>query len=153
MMQDNDFESVVKEICRKDSRYDRDAYSFVRESLDFTSKMLNKPREGAARHISGPELLEGARAYALQEFGPLALTVLHSWGIKATSDFGEIVFSLVETGKLGKTDEDKREDFANGYDFSEVFAKPFMPVSAPETEGTGRKKVSRRRKTPTRKGN
>lgn len=153
MMPDNDFDGVVKEICLKDARYDRDAYFFVRESLDFTSKTLNKPREGAARHVSGPELLEGARAYALQEFGPLALTVLHSWGIKTTSDFGEIVFSLVATGKLGKTDEDRKEDFANGYDFAEVFAKPFMPLSAQKTEGAGRKKVTRRRKSPTRKGN
>ena len=153
MMQDNDFEEAVTEIRLKDSRYDRDAYFFVRESLDFTSKTLNKPREGTARHVSGAELMEGARAYALQEFGPLALTVLNSWGIKTTSDFGEIVFNLVETGKLGKTHEDKKEDFANGYDFTEVFVKPFMPASVQPAEGTERKKAPRRRKTPTRKGN
>ena len=153
MMQDRDFAAVIKDICKKDSRYDRDAYFFVRESLDFTSKMLNKPREGAARHITGAELLEGIRSYALQEFGPLALTVLHSWGVKNTLDFGEIVFSLVETGKLGKTSEDKREDFANGYDFLEVFSKPFLPMSVQPPVGTDRKKVSHRRKTPTRKGN
>jgi len=153
MPEDRDFCAVIKDICRKDSRYDRNAYFFVRESLDFTSKLLNKPREGTARHMTGPELLEGIRSYALQEFGPLALTVLNSWGVKNTLDFGEIVFNLVETGKLGKTDEDKKEDFANGYDFQEVFAKPFLPASVQPSAETGRKKISRRRKTPTRKGN
>jgi uncharacterized repeat protein (TIGR04138 family) len=153
MTQDRDFAAVIKDICKKDSRYDRDAYFFVRESLDFTSKTLNKPREGTAHHITGPELLEGIRCYALQEFGPLALTALNSWGIRNTLDFGEIVFNLVETGKLGKTSEDKKEDFANGYDFQEVFAKPFLPTSVQPPAGTDRKKTSRRRKTPTRKGN
>ena len=153
MTQDGDFAAVVKQICRKDSRYDRDAYFFVRESLDFTSKMLNKPREGAARHLTGPELLEGIRCFALQEFGPLALTVLHSWGVRTTLDFGEIVFNLVETGKLGKTPEDRKEDFANGYDFQEVFAKPFVPASIPPPEETNRKRGGRRRKAPARKGN
>lgn len=152
MMQDADFAGVVRDIRKKDPRYDRDAYFFVREALDFTSKMLNKPREGVARHVSGPELLEGIRAYALQEFGPLALTVIHSWGITCTGDFGDIVFNLVETGKLGRTDEDKKEDFANGYDFHEVFAKPFMPASAQERTGPDRKTANRRRKAPTRKG-
>mgnify|MGYP001560289501 CR=1 FL=1 len=151
--QDRDFVDVIKDICRKDSRYDRDAYFFVRESLDFTSKSLNKPSEGAGRHVSGPELLEGLRAYALQEFGPMALTVLNAWGLRNTGDVGEIVFNLVESGKLGKTHEDKKDDFANGYDFHEAFAKPFMPASAREPAGMDRKKVNRRRKTPARKGN
>ena len=153
MIQDHDFAAIIKGICLKDPRYDGDAYFFVREALDFTSKMLNKPREGAARHVSGPELLEGIRAYALQEFGPMALTVFSSWGIKRTGDFGDIVFNLVETGKLGKTDEDTKEDFANGYDFQEVFAKPFMPSSAQDPAGAARKKLSRRRKASTRKEN
>jgi len=152
MMQDLDFAGVVKEICRKDSRFDRDAYYFVRESLDFTSKMLNKPRTGGARHVSGPELLDGIRVYALQEFGPMALTVFNAWGVKSTDDFGEIVFNLVGTGKLGKTEEDKKEDFAHGYNFHEAFAKPFMPASTPESVVAARKKTSRR-KSPARKEN
>ena len=151
MMQDTDFSGVVKTICRKDPRYDRNAYYFVREALDFTSKTLNKPREGLARHVSGPELLEGIRAYALQEFGPMTLPVFNSWGIQRTGDFGDIVFNLIQTGKLGKTDEDKKEDFSDCYDFHEVFAKPFMPASGRKPGSPARKPISRRRKTPTRK--
>lgn len=129
-MSDLSFDDALKLICSKDSRYEPDAYYFVSEGLTYTAKMLKRPRQGTGRHISGRELLEGIRGYAIQEFGPMALTVLRSWGITRTEDVGEIVFNMVEVGKLGKTDQDKREDFANGYDFTEAFAVPFMPQAA-----------------------
>lgn len=130
-MQETPFIEVVKGICTEDPRYHSDSYAFVRESLDFTAKMLKKPAEGTERHLTGQELLEGIRKYALEEFGPMARTVLNEWGVKRTEDFGEIVFNLVEAGTLGKTKDDKREDFANGYDFHEAFSKPFIPASTP----------------------
>jgi uncharacterized repeat protein (TIGR04138 family) len=128
-MQESELIEAARKICRKDPRYDREAYVFMREVLDYTVKVLEKPAQGPARHVTAAELLEGVRAYALQEFGPMALTVLRSWGIARTEDFGEIVFNLVESGVLGKTAEDRKEDFANGYDFGEVFRKPFEPQS------------------------
>ncbi|MFC1497112.1 Minf_1886 family protein [Verrucomicrobiota bacterium] len=126
-MQELDFGKIVKDIISKDPRYDAEAYSFTREAVDFTVKTLDKPIEGPDRHISGRELLDGIRQYALQEFGPMALTVFRIWGINNTSDFGEMVFALVDSGVLGKTEQDNKEDFANGYDFNEAFAKPFLP--------------------------
>jgi len=126
-MRKNGFKESVKQIVLDDPRYDMEAYAFVRESLDFTMKRLSKPNKGEERHISGKELAEGIRDYALQEFGPIALKVLNSWGVERTEDFGEIVFNLVESGELGKRDEDSREDFNNLYDFEEVFKKPFLP--------------------------
>lgn len=125
-MGDLTFEDAVRRICEKDGRFDPDAYFFVSEGLDYTAKQLKRPR-GPGHHVSGRELLEGIRAFALREFGPLARTVLKSWGIERTGDFGEIVFNLVEIGKLGKTDQDKREDFVDGYDFEEAFTRPFLP--------------------------
>lgn len=141
------FPEAIAEIVRKDPRYEPDAYFFLREALDFTSKLLNKPHAGPGRHLSGAELLDGIRKFALQEYGPMALTLLKTWGITRTEDVGEIVFNLVESGKLGKTDNDKREDFANGYDFFETFARPFLPKSQTKSrkssarrEGTSRKR-------------
>ncbi|MBN1268340.1 MAG: hypothetical protein JXB04_02035 [Kiritimatiellae bacterium] len=121
------FEDAVQQILSEDPRYTEQAYLFVREALDFTIKLLAKPAEGPGRHVSGAELLEGIRQHALKEFGPLARTVLGRWGIQRTEDFGEIVFHLVEKGVLGKTDEDRREDFAGGYDFDTAFRRPFLP--------------------------
>ena len=123
------FMEDVRKICEADPRYDAAAYYFIREALDYTVKTLNKPPEGAGRHVSGKELLEGARRYALKEYGPMAMTVLGAWGVKRTEDIGEVVFNLVESKRLGKTESDSREDFRGGYDFYEAFRKPFAPAS------------------------
>jgi len=124
------FEEALHLILEKDARFDAHAYHFVREALDFTVRLLAKPVEGPSRHVTGGELLEGIRQFALQEYGPLTKTVLHRWGIRRCEDFGEIVFNLVEMGVLGKTEEDRREDFAGGYDFDDAFARPFLPARA-----------------------
>ncbi len=150
-MQEAPFREVVRRICRKDPRYAPEAYLFVRETLDFTARMLEKPQEGLGRHVSGQELLEGVRAFALQQFGPMALTVLEAWGIRRTEDVGEIVFNLVETGKLGKTENDTRGDFAGGYDFQKAFGDPFLPKSKPEETGSqGNRQGGRPTRRPPR---
>ena len=132
-MHKHNFAEVVDEIVRKDSRYERDSYYFVREGLDFTLKMLKKHTrtQTAHRHVSGHELLEGLRRYALDQFGPMAKTVLDHWGVRKCDDFGEIVFNMVERGVLGKTEQDKLEDFRGGYDFDEAFVKPYRPTPRP----------------------
>jgi uncharacterized repeat protein (TIGR04138 family) len=127
------FSDALNDILARDSRYDESAYLFVRESLDFTIKLLNKPKEGPNRHVRGVELLEGLRQYALQEFGPMAKTVLNHWGIHQCLDFGHIVFNLVQQGVLGKTEEDQLQDFAGGFDFEDAFRKPFRPRSRVST--------------------
>jgi uncharacterized repeat protein (TIGR04138 family) len=139
-MNDTSFQQAVAEICAREPRYAADSYYFLREALDYTVKSLKKPAEGPERHVTGRELLEGIRAFALQEFGPLALTVLHTWGIERTEDFGEIVFNLVEAGRLGKTDKDDRADFAKGYDFREVFAQPYEVAPPPRARRLRRRK-------------
>jgi uncharacterized repeat protein (TIGR04138 family) len=119
-------EEILEGILARDTRYAAEAYLFVRAGLDFTVRRLEKPR-----HISGQELLDGIREFALAEFGPMTKTILNGWGIRQTEDVGEIVFNMVETGLLGKTEKDSRADFANGYDFDEVFRKPFLPAGHP----------------------
>jgi uncharacterized repeat protein (TIGR04138 family) len=121
------FQDTVAEICKKDARYQADAYFFLVEALDVTVKDIRKNQPDHGRHVSGRELLEGIKDYALDEFGPLTHTVFSEWGIRATLDFGEIVFNLVEAGRLGKTDSDSRDDFKNAYDFDEAFLLPFEP--------------------------
>jgi uncharacterized repeat protein (TIGR04138 family) len=123
------FQDTVAEICKKDARYQPDAYFFLVEALDVTVKDIRKNQPDHGRHVSGKELLEGIKEYALDEFGPLTHTVFAEWGIHATLDFGEIVFNLVEAGRLGKTESDSREDFKNAYDFDKAFLLPFEPQS------------------------
>lgn len=138
-MQDPDFAEIVNLICKEDPRFDRKAYDFVRLGLDHTVKELRKKdaaRAEKSRHVSGPELLDGLRAYALDQFGPLTKTVLNAWGVSRCSHFGDIVFNLIEYNVFSKTDSDRREDFSDIYDFEAAFVKPFEPARRPRSSGS-----------------
>jgi len=130
-MQELTFESTLPLILAKDGRYQSEAYVFVKEALDYTQKLVMKPNRDEIRHVSGQELLEGIRAFALTQFGPMATMVFAEWGIRRCEDFGEIVFNMVESGLLGKTEQDSRADFQAGYDFEAAFQKPFRPEHKP----------------------
>ena len=124
-MHELSFEEAVQQILTNDSRFHREAYGFVRDALDHTKKTVGKK----SLHVSGQQLLEGIREFGLSVYGPMTVTVFEEWGIKDCKDFGEIVFNLVENGVLAKTESDRRDDFANGYDFWEAFRKPFLPAA------------------------
>ena len=128
-MQEVNFDEALDVICAQDPRFARDAYHFIRESLDFTQKLISKENRGPIRHVTGQELLDGLRQYALQQYGPMAVTVLEEWGVNHCRDFGDIVFNMVEHSLLAKTEKDSRDDFQNGYDFTDAFRKPFWPQS------------------------
>jgi len=139
-MQEVSFEEGLERIRAKDGRYDRDAYEFVRDALDHTRKLIGKERPG--QHVTGQELLNGIRDFAILKFGPMAITVLEEWGIRTCPDFGEIVFNMIEAELLAKEKKDSRRDFEGGYDFYDAFRKPFLPSSklpppvAPEPKAT-----------------
>lgn len=124
------FADAIARICASDRRYPPDAYLFLNEGLVETLKHIHE-REKKPRQITGAELADGLRQYALGQFGPMAMTVLGRWGIRSTRDFGEIVFVLLAAGLLGKTDDDKIEDFDNLYDFDHAFRAPFRPKPRP----------------------
>jgi len=126
-MQKIGFAEALDSIVTSDPRYQREAYIFLRDALDFTTKQQKKVKGTTVRHVSGPELLGGVRQYALKEFGPLVITVFDSWGIRSTEDVGHMVFNLIGAGIFGKTDDDSIEDFKAVYDFQEAFTKPFAP--------------------------
>ena len=126
-MQELTFDSTLALILGKDSRYHRDAYLFVKDALDHTQKVVVKESREQLRHVTGQELLEGIRSYALNQFGPMTEMVFAEWGVNRCEDFGEIVFNMVEIGLLGKTEEDSRDDFRNGYSFHDAFRRPFLP--------------------------
>lgn len=127
-MQKIGFAEALDSIVAGDPRYHRDAYVFLRDALDFTTKQQKKAKGSPVRHVAGPELLEGVRTYALKEFGPMVVTVFSYWGIRRCEDIGHMVFNLIGAGIFGKTEEDTIEDFKSVYDFEEVFVKPYLPA-------------------------
>ncbi|MGH7943067.1 MAG: Minf_1886 family protein [Limisphaerales bacterium] len=135
-MHELSFDLKVDQILARDLRYRREAYVFIREALDFTQKLMSRENRQKVRHVTGKELLDGIRQFALKEFGPMAATVLGEWGITSCPDFGELVFNMVDAGLLARTDQDRREDFQNGYDFTSAFRRPFLPRDKQDGETT-----------------
>jgi uncharacterized repeat protein (TIGR04138 family) len=131
-MQKIGFAEALESVVGSDPRYQREGYIFLRDALDFTTKQQKKTKGVSVRHVTGPELLDGVRQYALKEFGPMVMTVFDSWGIRSCEDIGHMVFNLIGAGVFGKTEQDSIEDFKNVYDFKEAFMKPFAPTK-PET--------------------
>lgn len=126
-MQKIGFEEAVAEIRRRDSRYDRDAYAFLKDALDYSVTAKREREGGEYPHVSGRELLFGIRDLALDQFGPMAATVLEIWGVTCSEDIGEMVFQLIEIGAFGKSEDDSLEDFGEVFSFEEAFRDPFRP--------------------------
>ncbi|MES2709167.1 MAG: Minf_1886 family protein [Verrucomicrobiota bacterium] len=122
------FEQAVNDAVHVDTRYSPDAYQFLRDALDYTIKTLQKSNPSAVSHVSGPELCQGLRDYALQQFGPMVPTIFEAWGLQTTRDMGEMVFNLIRTGAFSRSESDRVEDFENIYTFAEAFEKPYLPV-------------------------
>ena len=121
------FQDAILEAVKNDPRYHPQAYEFVREALHAAVKHFRSGQED--QHVSGQEVLEGVRLYALAEYGPMSLTLLTQWGLNRGEDVGNVVYNLIETGYFGRNDGDSLEDFSGGYDFTEAFSAPFQPQS------------------------
>jgi len=139
----------LAKLLAEDSRYKIEAYQFVGAGLEYAQEVLGygqvapkrKRREGAGkraagkrmtddetrpvRHVSGQELCWALRELAHQQYGRMARLVLASWGIHATSDFGAIVYNLIQIGKMSKSEHDRRQDFENVYDFEQALVHEF----------------------------
>src|ERR1700710_387458 len=118
-MPSKSLDEVVEEL----GLYPKEAFEFVRVGLNYTVNELHADVTDpeASRHVSGQQLCEGLRDFALKQWGVLARTVLRRWNIRRTYDFGKIVFTLVGNGDMAKTDDDRQEDFNNVFDFTTAF--------------------------------
>lgn len=120
------------------THYPLDAFEFVQRGLDFTVRRAHgdlqdeydpQDPDQPSRHVSGRMLCEGLRDYALQQYGLLAATVLRRWRVTRCEDFGRIVFAMVESGMMHKTDDDSIADFQNLFTFKEAFGRGSLALS------------------------
>ena len=128
-------------LLMEDERYQFEAYQFVRDALTYAQEELevggihdpskSEGKDAASSHITGQQLCEAIRLYALDQYGLLAQQVLKSWGVTCTGDFGEIVYNLIKIEAMKKSDSDRREDFDDVYDFDEALQRDFK-ISMPE---------------------
>jgi uncharacterized repeat protein (TIGR04138 family) len=115
---------IIK-LLRRDRRYKLEAYQFVREALEYAHRELRMGQPHAPKpgeepppeaHVTGQQLCEAIRQFAVEQFGLMAKLVLNSWGIHSTGDFGE----------MKKSKSDRREDFDDVYDFDTAFVRDFQ---------------------------
>ena len=120
------FESMEK-LIRQDGRYPLGAFAFLNEGLSRAVQGVygdKEPPEPGQRHVTGEQLCLALRDLAIENWGPLARTVLRSWRIYATVDFGHMVYLLVNNGFMQKTESDSLEDFRDVYSFDDAFGRP-----------------------------
>jgi uncharacterized repeat protein (TIGR04138 family) len=120
------------ELTRCEPRYSYEAYQFVCDAVNFTQdrlgRVIDDDRLEVDQHVNGGELLRGACAFAVQEYGLMAPIVFKMWGIRTTDDFGEMVFRLIEAEKLSKSDRDDPEDFRGLFNLEQALADEFDQV-------------------------
>lgn len=127
----NEMKEKLRAIALRDGRFAPDAFYFLFEALEVAVKLAGKDGlQGTARHVTGKEVLSGMRDHALTIFGPLTPEVWRSWGVESTLDWGRVVFTLVEAGMLKRQDEDRLEDFADGFEFEPTFVERYQPKLA-----------------------
>ena len=105
-----------------------------------SSKPSNTPRpeeavagaaEARTRPRPGRVMSLPASCARLPRPGPAPLwpaghDVLNQWGIRSTSDLGEIVFNLIASGDLEKTASDSRADFDDVFDFEAALRRDYV---------------------------
>ncbi|NLX56275.1 MAG: hypothetical protein GXY58_14295 [Planctomycetaceae bacterium] len=129
----------IFQLLKRDTRYKLEAYQFVRDALSYAHEELGMGQPAQASeaddpqpeaHLTGQQLCEAIRIYAIEQFGLMSRVVLNNWGISCTGDFGEIVYNLIGIGLMKKSETDQREDFDNVYSFDEAFDRHFKITRA-----------------------
>lgn len=113
-------EGIWDQIRVRESRFHEHAYLFVLGALEF-----QQSRMGERRHIDGRELAGAVRDLALERYGVMARLVLEHWGVRATADVGDIVFTMVDLGLLMSQPADSRLDFVDVFDFDQAFEQSY----------------------------
>lgn len=117
----------INSIIAEDARYKADAYSFVLDALANASLEQTMPR-----HLSAAELLKSMRGFARKSFGEFDAEIFSEWGIKNASDFGNIVYNLIDAELLFANENDRRSDFDIDFELTLPPAEGFADGEKPE---------------------
>ena len=113
-------DGIMDRIRAREPRFHERAYLFILAALEYSQSRLAE-----RRHIAGRELAAACRDLALERYGVMARLVLEHWGIRSTADIGDVVFTLVDLGLLISQPTDRREEFADVFDFDEAFEREY----------------------------
>jgi uncharacterized repeat protein (TIGR04138 family) len=117
-------EKSMEEVIHSDGRYPPEAYAFLHEGLARAVKARygkDALGETTQHHVTGRELCLALRDFSLDRWGMLARVVLARWNIRASIDFGNMVYLLIKHNFMRKTEGDSIEDFRDVFDFQAAF--------------------------------
>lgn len=118
-MEEIDFTSdTFEDVVARDSRYNARAYALLMDVIHYLGE--------DGRHMGATDILEEFKERTLDQYGPLAYTVLTEWGVRCCEDIGEMMFNLTEARRVRKDEDDTPEAFVGGYDFKEAFLGPYQ---------------------------
>jgi uncharacterized repeat protein (TIGR04138 family) len=142
---------TIEALLADDRRYKIEAYQFVASGLEYAQEVLGLGKLGlanaakiqkqkqnrsdsgqAVRHVAGQELCWALKELAHRNYGLMAKLVLADWGIRSTSDFGEIVYNLIRIGKMTQSERDRRSDFDDVYDFQQALVRDYAITNEQE---------------------
>lgn len=129
--------SYFEEAAQKNPKYPIAAYCYVEKAVMEAVHAQENTVGKDAFPVSGQFICAALKNQLLRDFGPAYLDVLHSWNIRNTIDFGNIVFTLVDIRCLHADKEDSLKDFAHVFDL-ETLMPPIPPGSRtpwPSLEG------------------
>ena len=117
-MDEIDFESdAFEDIVGKDDRYAARAYALLMDVVHYLGK--------DGKHMTAADIMDEFKERALDQYGPMAYTVLAEWGVTCCEDLGEMMANLAEGRRVQRDENDTPESFLGGYDFKEAFLGPY----------------------------
>lgn len=119
------FEAAVERLVEQHPEWKSDAYFFLRSAMDVASERFAGGRPN--KHLSAEELYMSCCACALDEYGPLALLVLESWGVRAASDVGALVYNLIGEGIFSAQPGDTKKQFDELPCLTDLLNAPYLP--------------------------
>jgi uncharacterized repeat protein (TIGR04138 family) len=131
---------ALLQLVHTDRQYPIEAYHFVRDALSYAGDSLELNNQfhnendldeiTEEHHLTGQQLCEAIREFAVNQFGYMSRIVLKSWGINSTSGFGDIVYNMIDIGLMKKSAHDRRSHFDDVYNFEVAFDEQFEICSS-----------------------
>jgi len=119
---------IVVERIRRDypalSPAQLETYQFISACLWVANRKAEAASGQPSIHVAAGEILAVAPAVARERLGAEARARLRAMGLTSSAAFGEAVFALIGQGILGKTPEDRIEDFRVRSAFDEFMQAP-----------------------------
>ena len=111
----------IEEIVAEDGRYHMNAFNFLHKALVQSCVQHHPDPEDPQKHVTGQQLSQSIASLAREQWGLMAPTVLKSWNVYKSIDFGNMVYLLIDHDFMNKTDGDSLEDFRDVFDVETDF--------------------------------